>query len=158
MATNEAARPRRHRPVMLIMLLCVLASAGAGGWLLYSRSSSQGEEEAAAAPSEATSPQESPTLVSPEPFLVNLADPLGKRYLRVSFDIEVTSPVTAQEMQKRVSHVRDSILLVLSSKRFDDIRTTTGKGQLREEILGELNAILSTGKARKVYFKEFVAQ
>jgi len=157
MARSEAGRRKPLRPMMLIILLWALASAGAGGWLLYSHYIPQGSREATAAPSE-TVPQESPTLFSPEPFLVNLADASGKRYLRVSFDIEVTSPLTAQELQKKMSQVRDTVLLILSNKHFDDIRTTAGKGRLREEILDEVNKSLITGRARKVYFKEFVVQ
>ena len=61
-------------------------------------------------------------------------------------------------MKKKGSQIRDSILLVVTSKSFDDIRPATGKTQLREEILEEINKVLEHGKARKVYFKEFVVQ
>jgi flagellar FliL protein len=93
-----------------------------------------------------------------DPFLVNLADLSGKRYLRATLEFEVSSPLGAEEMKTKTSRIRDRIILVLTSKNFDDIRTATGKGVLREEILNELNQILISGKARHIYFKEFVVQ
>lgn len=127
---------------------------------MYTRYILPGRQEAAAAATETPQqlPSEGPALVSLEPFLVNLADPAGKRYLRIAFDMEVNSPLAAEEMKKKGSQVRDSILLVLTSKSFDDIRPAAGKEQLREEILREINKILDHGKARRVYFKEFMVQ
>jgi len=61
-------------------------------------------------------------------------------------------------MKKKTPQIRDSILLILTNKSYDDIRTTAGKGALREEIVAELNKILTSGKARKIFFKEFIVQ
>ena len=142
----------------MVILLVALISIGAGGWLLYTRYLPLAGHESTAAATEAPRSQEGPTIVALEPFLVNLADPASKRYLRIAFDIEVSSPLGAEEMKKKGSQIRDSILLVVTSKSFDDIRPAAGKGQLREEILAEINKVLEHGKARKVYFKEFVVQ
>ena len=67
------------------------------------------------------------------------ADPSGKRYLRATFEFEVNPPQGVEEMKAITFQVRDRIILVLTSKHCDDIRTTTGKGALREEILNELD-------------------
>jgi len=140
--------------------LLVLLSVGAGGWIFYNHylhPSHQGVVADEAAP-EAPVPAETPVLVTLDPFLVNLADPSGRRYLRTVFDIEANSPPAAEEMKTKTSRVRNSILMVLSGKSFDDIRTVGGKGTLRDEIVAELNKTLTSGKARNVYFKEFVVQ
>jgi flagellar protein FliL len=134
------------------------------GEILYSRPKGTTYQEAIAAPAEAPPPPESaprPEQSVPfalDPFLVNLADPSGKRYLRATFEFEVNPLQGVEEMKAITSQVRDRIILVLTSKHFDDMRTTTGKGALREEILNELNQILTSGKARHIYFKEFVVQ
>jgi flagellar FliL protein len=142
----------------------MLINVGATGWMLYSQPKGMTQQEATAAPVEASpSPESSPlpeqsVPFALDPFLLNLADLSGKRYLRATFEFEVSPPPGAEEMKAKTSQIRDRIILVLTSKTFDEIRTTTGKGALREKILNELNPILTSGKARHIYFKEFVVQ
>ena len=50
------------------------------------------------------------------------------------------------------------VISLLGSKSFEEIRSMEGKDILREEILQRLNALLKTGKARRVFFTEFVVQ
>jgi flagellar FliL protein len=132
---------------------------------VYTQSLGSPHQEAAAAPihtppvEEAPSAHaEEPILTALEPFIANLADPSGKRYLRTTFEIEVRPAPAVEELKKKSSQIRDSILLILTNKSYDDIRTTTGKAALREEIVAELNKVLSSGKARQIFFKEFIVQ
>ena len=62
------------------------------------------------------------------------------------------------ELEKRKPQVRDSILLLLSSKTFEDIATFKGKTKIRNQITARLNGILMPGSIKKVYFTEFVVQ
>ena len=97
-------------------------------------------------------------IVSLETFIVNLADKGGKRYLRLTMDLELENPELESEIQKRMPQVRDSILMILPSKRFADISSVEGKIALRDEILASLNSFLLQGQVSKIYFKEFVVQ
>jgi flagellar FliL protein len=136
-----------------------LLNVGTGGWIFYSQYLQPSHPAIVeAAPEVPPPPPEIPVLVALDPFLVNLADPSGKRYLRTVFEIETNSSAAAEEVKTKTSQVRDGILMVLSAKSFDDIRTVNGKGTLRDEIVGELNKRLTNGKAQNVYFKEFVVQ
>ena len=162
-ALLTAGQPRN--PLLLLLLVLTLLNTGAIGWLVYTQSLGVPHREATAAPVNAL-PVEEPPAVLPEetslmaldPFIANLADPSGKRYLRATFEIEVSPPLGAEEMHKKTAQVRDSILLVLTSKSYEDIRTTAGKGALREEIVTELNKILTSGNVRQIFFKEFIVQ
>ncbi len=91
-------------------------------------------------------------------FIVNLADKGGKRYLRITIDLELDSEKLESEIEKRLPQVRDSILMILPSKRFADISPMAGKIALRDEILETLNGFLTQGKITNIYFKEFVVQ
>jgi flagellar FliL protein len=162
-ASLTAGQPRN--PLLLVLLVLALLNTGAIGWLVYTQSLGVAHREATAAPIEALPVQEPPvalpeetSLTALDPFLANLADPSGKRYLRATFEIEVSPPPVVEEMHKKIAQIRDSILLVLTSKSYDEIRTTAGKGALREEIVTELNKILTNGKARQIFFKEFIVQ
>ena len=91
-------------------------------------------------------------------FIVNLADKGGKRYLRISIDLELDGEELESEVKKRLPQVRDSILTILPTKRFEDINTTKGKTDLRDQMLSKLNGLLARGKITNIYFKEFVVQ
>jgi flagellar FliL protein len=97
-------------------------------------------------------------IFSLDTFIVNLADKGGNRYLRVTMDLELGNPNLETEIAKRMPQVRDSILMILPTKRFEDISTVQGKTALRDEILATLNGYLAQGKITNIYFKEFVVQ
>lgn len=73
-------------------------------------------------------------------------------------DLELGNPEMESEIQKRMPQVRDSILMILPSKRFADISSVEGKIALRDELLAGLNSFLLQGEVTKIYFKEFVVQ
>ncbi|MGD1974112.1 MAG: flagellar basal body-associated FliL family protein [Desulfobacterales bacterium] len=91
-------------------------------------------------------------------FIVNLADEGGKRYLRMTIDLELDSEELESEVKKRLPQVRDSILTILPTKRFDDISSAKGKTELRDQMLERINGLVVRGKVTNIYFKEFVVQ
>ena len=97
-------------------------------------------------------------IFSLETFIVNLADNGGNRYLRVTMDLELGNPELESEVSQRLPQVRDSILMILPTKRFEDINTVQGKTALRDEIMETINTYLIQGKITNIYFKEFVVQ
>lgn len=97
-------------------------------------------------------------IYSMEPFLVNLAVPDQVRYLKVKIALESTESKPDEEYQQRLSQLRDSILTVLSTKRYQDIFDSEGKKKLKEEIISKLNALVSHFKVKAIYFTEFVVQ
>jgi flagellar FliL protein len=108
---------------------------------------------------EKAKPEQMGKMVSLDTFIVNLADPGGSRYLRLTMDMEVTGGKPAEEeMTRRVPQLRDAILMILPTKRYADISTTEGKTTLREELTGAVNGLLASAKVAHIYFKEFVIQ
>ena len=97
-------------------------------------------------------------IFSLETFIVNLADEGGKRYLRMTIDLELDSEELEGEVKKRLPQVRDSVLTILPTKRFDDISSAKGKTALRDQMLERINGLLTRGKVTNIYFKEFVVQ
>lgn len=99
---------------------------------------------------------EGPYLVDLKPFVVNLSEPSGKRYLKVTMSLDVESPALASEVEARLPAIRDMILLLLSSQSLEDIRNQEGKTRLRGQIMNRINGMLSGGRIRNIYFSEFV--
>jgi flagellar FliL protein len=91
-------------------------------------------------------------------FIVNLADEDGKRYLRITMNLELTQDKFEGQMEQRLPQVRDSILTILPTKRFDDIQTAEGKTLLRNEIIAKLNSLFGLESVSNIYFTEFVVQ
>ena len=56
--------------------------------------------------------QKTPGTIFPlETFIVNLADEGGKRYLRITMDLELSQGAVADDIKKRLPQVRDSSIL-----------------------------------------------
>jgi flagellar FliL protein len=93
-----------------------------------------------------------------EPFIVNLADAEGQRYLKAVIQLELDNASLEGEIQGKLPQIRDEILMILSNKTFDDISTTAGKRMVKREIASAVNKYLTGGQVTQVYFTEFVVQ
>jgi flagellar FliL protein len=97
-------------------------------------------------------------IFSLETFIVNLADESRSRYLRVTMDLELNAKNDADMLSDRLPQIRDSILTILPSKRFEDIASIEGKTALRDEIIAKVNGILNKNVVSNIFFSEFVVQ
>lgn len=93
-----------------------------------------------------------------DPFIVNLADVPDVRYLKLTVKLEVDSEAVSADLSARVPQVRDAVLVLLSSKDVNAVRTTQGKFQLRDEITQRINGLLPKPGVRSAYFTDFVVQ
>lgn len=93
-----------------------------------------------------------------EPFIVNIYDGQELRYLKVKIEMEMVGAGVKPEIDARLAPIRDSILVLLSSKTLQDVQDVQGKNQLKEEIMGAINKTIPPGKVDKVYFTDFVVQ
>ena len=149
--------------VLLIGVMMMLMLGLGGGlfmmWNQLSALNAQSVADAGEQPDEVVSLEQSlGPIFSLDTFIVNLADKGGTRYLRVTMDLELGNSDLEDELHKRLPQVRDSLLMILPSKRFEDISTVQGKTALRDEMLEALNGYLGQGKIINIYFKEFVVQ
>ena len=61
-----------------------------------------------------------------EPFLVNLSDPKGKRYLKATVTLELSSPAAVAKAEKMVPKMRDMVIMMLTSLSFEEVMTPEG--------------------------------
>lgn len=116
------------------------------------------EEGAADASGEGDGPQDEGGIYELEPFIVNLADTAKVRYLKITIKLDLVRSKHSEDLNKRLPQIRDTLLLLLSSKEFAAIRTVEGKMELRDEILQRVNAIFRSNKVKMAYFTDFVTQ
>jgi len=93
-----------------------------------------------------------------DPFIANLADEDGKRYLKATVQLEFFDRKVPEEFNARLPQMRDLLLTLFTSKLFAEIRTPEGKGLLRDDIINRVNRALRRDLVKAVYFTEFIVQ
>jgi flagellar FliL protein len=92
------------------------------------------------------------------PFIVNISDNQGERYLKIVMELEVSDQSIIAVLEQLKPKLRDNLLDLLSAKSFSELMDMAGKQRLRDEIIVRLNSFLVRGKIVRVYFTEFVIQ
>lgn len=116
--------------------------------------------------------------------IINLAEPNGKKYIRINVVVEFAPPeapaeeeakpaaegeggegvedpaVTelTNEINARLPMINDTVITLLSSKTFEELYTSTGKEALRGDLLQKLQGMMPDYKIMGVYFTEFVVE
>ena len=171
---GEAAgeEEKKGLPIKLILIVVgVLALAG-GGYFAYTNffqeeaveesaeKDKNGEEGGEGADGE--NAEELPpgvgVMFTMDPFVVNLAGSHGKRFLKVTTTLELSSPEVNPEFEENLQKITESILVLLSSKSFEDVYSVQGKFKLKDEITTRVNRFLVVGHVKDAYFTEFIVQ
>ncbi len=93
-----------------------------------------------------------------ETFVLNLADPGQKSYLRVGIDLGLSKETGRTENAPSVAQVRDSILSVIGTAKVEDLLTAKGKIQLKDDLLKALQQRMPELGVEEIYFTEFLIQ
>lgn len=165
-APEEAKKGGMLKLIIIGVAVVVLGVGGFFGWQLFMGDEPAAEDQAQPEAAQekdkekAAPTEEAPkSLVKMEPFIVNLADPGGKRYLKLTLSLDVADELLKAEVEKRMPRIRDSLLLLLSSKTYEDLAPVSGKIKLRNQVLSIVNRSLGGGDGvHAVYFSEFVIQ
>ncbi|MEN6467017.1 MAG: flagellar basal body-associated protein FliL [Syntrophaceae bacterium] len=152
----ENGEPKKKKSFLkwIIIGVAALAVIGGGtfGAMQFLGSAKEKKQQQAA-------PKQAPAALWPmEPFIVNLADNQGDRYLKVTLELEVSDNACLAELNQIKPKLRDNILDLLTAKTYRDLMDLAGKQRLRDEIGMRLNSFLGTCKVTKVYITEFVIQ
>jgi flagellar FliL protein len=153
-AATGASKKKSKLVPTIAVLLALLAGGGAGGYWMYRH---QGAPVAAA---EAKPPK--PGVFELDPFIVNLADESGNRFLRVHMTLltwdEEQAAVLKEDMVV-AARVRSAILELLSLQYAAPLVTPEGKDELKKAIAERANEIAGEElKVTDVLFVEFVVQ
>jgi len=147
--------------ILIGVFLLVVIAMGGGFFMMWNKMSSMNVVNSEKAEDD-TDVEEIAETMGPtkklETFIVNLADKDGTRYLRISMDLELETKETAQVVDKRLPKIRDAILMILPTKKYEDIGTVEGKSSLRNEMLTKINELMVPESIKNIYFTEFVVQ
>lgn len=98
------------------------------------------------------------TIYNLDSVTVNLAGDGARRYLAVTFFLELDGEEAMKEIEELKPFLLDSLITLLSSKRLEDIDTIEGKNNLRREIVAQFNERLVRGRVINAYFGKFLIQ
>ncbi len=158
-AESAPVKTGSGKKMMLLILVGILVVGGGGGAAWYFMSGSDektvahGDQVKAEGSHDETGP-----VMELEPFLLNLADRDELRFLKVSIKLELDRPEEKTDFQNKVPAIRDALLVLLSSKESQLLRTVNGKRRIREEIMTRVNGVMSKGKVANVFFTDFIIQ
>ena len=155
---DEPPKKKKGKLFLILGILLVLGAGGGAAW--YFTQSGTKSAEHAEHKEEKAKP---PVFVTLETFTVNLqADGGGEHYLQVGIDLKVTDPTVVDLVKLHMPEIRNSVLLLLSSKSAEQIASLEGKQKLSAEIQEQVNKPLNAKAAGKgvtgVFFTSFVIQ
>lgn len=91
-------------------------------------------------------------------FTVNLKSDAGRRYLKATMSLELEGEELSLELDAKAPVLRDRIIRILTSKTLEEISSKKGKLKVSQQIMDTLNAMITDGKIKGIYFTEFVIQ
>ncbi len=156
---SDASKPRGKKKLVLLIAIGVVllaAGGGAGAYFVFGRKAEDGQSEVRATPKKA------PVFVDLETFTVNLHEPDDDRFLQVKLVLELKDAKSGDHLKNLMPAVRNEVLLLLGSKRAQDLAGREGKQQLAQQIVAAANKALAgtpaDGAVENVNFTHLIVQ
>ena len=172
---GEIAPPKKKKKggrlkIALLLTLLLVCAGGAAWYFLGDKLSAEADKPLAARSEKGTKgaktkpvSSEPPVFLALDPFTVNLQyDEASPQYLQVGLSIKLADETSIETLKLYMPEIRSRILLLLSSKRADDITTPEGKNKLSAELITEIAQPLAGRVSAKallgVLFTSFLVQ
>lgn len=150
---EQAEKPKKKSKLLIIIVALVVLLGGAAGayFFLLSKPASQQTKTATEKESQGVN-------FALEPFVVNLMDQGGSKYLKVSIQLELSDVKLSEQAKNKTPQIRDAIITLLTNKTSDELITPEGKLLLKDEIKQRVSQILGENAVKNVYLTDFVMQ
>jgi flagellar protein FliL len=161
------AGAKKKLPLKLIIIVAVVLIAGGGAGAFFmmgdkSEGATEVSEAGEVAEGDKTAVAEAHYFSLDPPFVVNFTGKSRARFLQVSIEGLTRDISVKEDITKHFPQVRNNLVLLLSSKTYDELNNQEGKAALRKQVLKEIQKVLEaeTGKEgiEEVFFTSFVMQ
>lgn len=173
-AQQAEAAPKKKKTLLFIIIGLVavlLLGGGIGAYFFFfakphddqldveTAQAHKTEKKAAASKSkDKKHEEEKPGVMLPmDAFVVNLADPQAKHYIKVTITLELKDEKAKAEAEHVMPRLKNDIIMLLSSKTMEDVIPLEGKTRLRDEVAARAQAVLGDN-LKDVYFVQLVIQ
>lgn len=163
-------KPARKLPLRKIIIFgAILAGAAAAAYAAAEfLAPAPGKQGDAGAPRIELPPVKQPetpnsppagVLHSLDSIIVNLQGSEGRRYLKITIAFNVKDQKMVEKLRQESVLVTDKLIMLLSSKKIEEIDGFDRKTELKREIRDEVNAALGIKDAiTQVFFSELIVQ
>ena len=93
-----------------------------------------------------------------ENFVIQLRGVDQDRYVRVAFDVEVTTDADKEVVQARLPQIRDSVITYFSDRTLDELRGSEGIERTKLALVKRLDEIVPGHRVRALYITDFIIQ
>jgi flagellar protein FliL len=93
-----------------------------------------------------------------ENFVIQLRGVDQDRYVRVAFDVEVTSDADKDVVQVRLPQIRDSVITYFSDRTLDELRGSDGIERTKVALMKRLDEIVPGRRVHALYVTDFIIQ
>ena len=135
---SSGAQPQAGGKKGLLMgaaIAVVALAVGVGGaWFFFGHKGGSDEHAQSKPKRSATAP----IFVTLEPFVVNLAGDV-QHFLQVGIDLRVADNSVSDQIKIHLPEIRNGVLLLLSSKKVEDLTDIEQKNRLRAELREVVN-------------------
>ncbi|MGB5305848.1 MAG: flagellar basal body-associated FliL family protein [Gammaproteobacteria bacterium] len=144
--------------IIIAVAVMLLAGIGVGAMLFLKEEPPLAEGEEVVEPVAAD-----PVYFGLDPdFVIAFQQPKTARFLKAAVEVMARDDDVIEDIKLHMPAIRDSVVMLLSTKEETALMSREGKEQLRAEILAEVQAVLekNTGNPgiEAVYFTNFVMQ
>ncbi len=155
---DDIKPPGNNKLILIIVAVNVVALGGIGAFIFLGGGGDTAEAADVPAEEMEVSFEGPPTLVSFDPFIVNLNEPSASRYLKLSLSIEVPGDKAVEAVEGRKAPIRHVVLSYLAGLSFSDTQGAEAKQMIQEALTKQMNESLKKDVVKQVYFTEFVIQ
>lgn len=155
----EGAPAKGGAKSKMVMIVAIVAIAAAGGGFWWSRAASAAEELEQSPKRKVA--KSSRGLVKFDPFVVNLADGAGTRFLRTTLQLVIEPAEAVDALSKNdvtMLEVRSALLELLSQQQASALVTPEGKAAMKAALISRAQEALEDWTIADVLFSEFVVQ
>jgi flagellar protein FliL len=93
-----------------------------------------------------------------ENFVIQLRGVDQDRYIRLAFDIEVSTEADREVVQKRLAQIRDTVISYFSDRTLDELRGSEGIERTKAAIIKRLDEIVPGRRIRALYITDLIIQ
>ncbi len=150
-ATDKAPKGGKNKLIPILLLVAVLLVVGIAAVVakkVLSKKSKPAVVDTSAVGS----------TVELDEFLINLAGPGDDHYLKTTIGIGLAPSAAPEAFKDKIPIVRDAIVMTVSAKTLDQIKSASGKEQLKQDLVKQIDSSLKEDDVHAVYFEAFATQ
>jgi flagellar FliL protein len=161
--TQETQKKKKKPILMIAVILVVLIVGGAGVFFFLNKGFFISAKKVQTTSSESVMNDKNVHIKNSPSIIVNLADPSGDRYLKISLDLVMNgkekpkgSESSGDTLEDAV--IKNAVITVTSTQTSDTLLTLSGKEELKKQLIKATNSALGEDAVKDIYFTDFIIQ